>query len=121
MWLFADAHEETEEKTVTEKHGADALDSAVKSVMPAIRTEDQDAQQDAAHRMIHMGKPWTIRRWSESKFANGKPLVRILKENAHLADLEWTEDEQAKLHTCVEGYTSRGASRAWWLHISRLA
>jgi hypothetical protein len=65
--------------------------------MHAIGTEDQDAQQNAAHQMIQISKPWTIRRWSESKLANGKPLVRIPKENAHLVDLEWTEEEQAKL------------------------
>jgi len=99
-----------------EKHGADALYSAVKSVMHAIQTEDQEAQQDAAHRMIQIAKPWTMRRWSESKLANGKPLVRIPKENAHLVDLEWTEDEQAKLKTLGERYTSRGASGAWRVH-----
>jgi hypothetical protein len=62
-----------------EMHGADAQYSAVKSLMHAIRTEDQEAQQDAAHRMIQNAKPWTIRSWSESKLANGKPLVRIPK------------------------------------------
>jgi hypothetical protein len=76
-----------------EMHGADALYSAVKSLMHAILTEDQDAQQDAVHRKIQIAKPWTIRRWSESKVANGKPLLRIPNENAHLVDLEWTEDE----------------------------
>jgi len=81
---------------------------------------DQDAQQDAAHRMIQIAKPWTIRRWSESKLANGKPLLRIPKENAHLVDLEWTEEEQAKLKTLVERYTSRGASGAWRVHRWRL-
>jgi hypothetical protein len=84
-----------------EKHGADALYSAVKSLMHAIRTEAQDSQQDAAHRMMQIAKPWTIRRWSESKLANGKPLVRILNEIAHLVDLEWTEVAQAKLKTHV--------------------
>jgi hypothetical protein len=121
MWLFSGAPENPEDETVMEKHGADALYSAVKSLMHAIRTEDQEAQQDAAHRMIQIAKPWTIRRWSESKLANGKPLVRIPKENAHLVDLEWTEDEQAKLKTLVERYTSRGASGAWRVHRWRLA
>jgi len=92
MWLFPGPPDDREDETVKEKHGADALYSAVKSLMHAIRTEDEEAQQDAAHRMIQIAKPWTIRRWSESKLANGKPLVRILKENAHLIDLEWTED-----------------------------
>jgi hypothetical protein len=102
MWLFSGATENPEDETVMEKHGADALYSAVKSLMHVIRTEDQDAQQDAAHRMIQIAKPWTISRWSESKLGNRKPLVRIPKENAHLDDLEWTEDEEAKLQTLVE-------------------
>jgi len=102
MWLFSGVPEDPQDKTVMEMHAADALYSAVKSLMHAIWTEDQDAQQDAAHRMFQIAKPWTIRRWSESKLVNGKPLVRILKENAHLVDLEWNEDEQAKLKTLVE-------------------
>jgi len=98
---------------VMEMHGANALYSAVKSLMNAILTEDQDTQQDAAHRMMQLAKPCTIRRWSESKLAIGKPLVRILKQNAHLVDLEWTENQQAKLKTIVERFTSWGASGAW--------
>jgi len=52
MWLFSGTPEDPEDETVIEMHGADALYSAVKSLMHAIRTEDQNAQQDAAHRMI---------------------------------------------------------------------
>ena len=88
MWLFSGAPEDPEDETVMEMHRTDVLSSAVKSLMHAIRTEYQDAQQDAAHRMIQIAKPWTIRRCSETKLENGKPLVRILKENAHLVDLE---------------------------------
>jgi hypothetical protein len=54
-----------------------------------------------------------MRRWSELILANGKPLVGIQKENAHLVDLESTEDMHAKLTTRVERYISRGASEAW--------
>jgi len=71
-----------------EKHGAGRLYSAVKGLMHVIRTRDEEAQQDVAHRMIQIANPWTIRRWSESKLANGKPLDRIPMENAHLIDLE---------------------------------
>jgi len=102
MWLFSGAPEDPEDETVMEKHSADALYSAVKSLMHAIRAEDEEAQQDAALRLIQIAKPWTIKRWLESKHANGKPLVRIPKENAHLVDPEWTEDEQPKLKTLVE-------------------
>ena len=65
-------------------------------------TKDEEAQQDAAHRMIQIASPWMIRRWSESKLANGKPRVRIPMEKAHLIDLEWTEEEQDHLKTLVE-------------------
>ena len=121
MWLFSGAPEDLEDDTVIEMHGADALYSAVQSLMRAIWTEDQDAQQDAAHRMIQIAKPWMIRRWSELKLTNGKPVVRIPKENAHLVDLEWTEDEQAKLKTLVKRLTSLGTSGAWRVHRWRLA
>jgi len=89
--------------------------------MHAIWTEDQYAQQDAAHWMIQIATAWTIRRWSESKIVNWKPHVWIPKEDARLVDLEWTEDAQAKLKTLVEGYTSWGASGPWMVHRWRLA
>jgi len=88
MWLFSGAPEDPEDDTVMEKHGAEALCSAAKSLMHAIQTKDEEAQQDAAHRMCQIAKPWTVRQWSESKLANGKPLVQIPQEKAHLIDLE---------------------------------
>jgi hypothetical protein len=121
MWLFSGAPEDPDNETVMEMHGADALYSAVKSLMHAIWTEVQDTQQDAAHQMIQIATPWTLQRWSELKLANGIPLVRILKEHAHLVDLDWTHREQAKLKTLVERSTSRGASGAWRVHRWRLA
>jgi len=54
--------------------------------------------------------------WSEPKLANGKPLIRIPMENAHLIDLEWTEEEQAKLKALVERDMARGSSGAWRVH-----
>jgi hypothetical protein len=89
--------------------------------MNAIRAENEDAQPDAAHWMIQIAKPRTIRRSSASQLADGKPLVRIPKENAHLIDCEWTEDEQGKLMTVVERYTALGASGAWRVHRWQLA
>jgi len=67
MWLFSGAPDDPEDETVKEKQGADALYSAVKGLMHAIRTEDDEAQQHAAHWMIQIAMPWTARRWSESK------------------------------------------------------
>jgi len=98
---------------VTDKYPSLVISGYIYSVMGEPLT--------AAHHMIQIAKPWTIRRWSESKLANGKPLVWIPKENAHLVDLKWTEDEQAKLKTIIERYTSQGASGAWRVHRWRLA
>jgi len=116
MWLFSGAPYKLVADTVMEKHGAEALYSAVKSLMHAIRTEDKEAQQDAAHRMVQIAMPWMMRSSLEWKLANGKPLVQIPNKNAHLIDLQWTEDQQAKLNTLVERYTMRGASGAWRVH-----
>jgi hypothetical protein len=121
MWLFSGAPEDPEDETVMDQHGADALYSAVKCLRHAVWTGDKKPQQDVAHRMIQIAIPWTITRWSESKLANGTPLVQIWKENAHLVDLEWTEDEEAKLKALVERYTSRGSSGAWRVHRWQLA
>jgi len=52
MWLISGEPEDPEDDTVMEKHGADALYSAVKSLMHAIWTECKAAQEDAAHWMI---------------------------------------------------------------------
>jgi len=48
MWLFSGAPEDPEDETVMEMYSTDALYSAVKSLMHAIRTEDEEAQHDAA-------------------------------------------------------------------------
>ena len=85
-----------------EKHGDKALYSAVKSLMNSIQTAGHDAQEHAAHWMIRIAKCWTIIRQLESKLTNGKPLVSISTQDAHLVDLEWTEEEQAKLNTVAE-------------------
>jgi len=61
MWLFSGTPEDPEDDTVMEKHGADALYSAVKNLIHAIRTKDEEAQQHVAHRMIQIAQPWTIR------------------------------------------------------------
>jgi len=121
MWLFSGAPEDPEDDTLMKKNRTNVLYSALKCLMHAIRTEDEDAQQDVAHRMIQIATPWMIGRWPECKLANGKPLVRIPKENAHLVDPDWPEDMQAKLKTLLERYTSQGASGVWRVHSWRLA
>ena len=116
MWLFSGTPDYREDDTVMEKHCTEALNSAVRSSMHPILTEDEEGQQDAANLMVQIAMPWTTRRWSESKLANGTPLTRILKENAHVIDPELNVDEQAELKTLVEWYTSQGASGAWRVH-----
>jgi len=116
MWLFSGAPDNPEDETGMEMHGADALYSAVNSLIHAIWAEDYNAQQDAAQWMIQIAKYWIIRRWLESKLANGKPLVRIPIENVHLVDFEWIGDKQTELKTLGERYTSCGASGAWRVH-----
>jgi len=123
MSLFLGVPDDPADDTVMEKHGADALYSAVKSLMDAIRTEDEEAEQDAAYQMIQIATQGMIQRWLESKLANRYPLVRIPMDNEHGSHHAWTEDKQAKLKSLVEGYTSRGASGArridWWQLASR--
>ena len=92
MWLFSGVPDNPEDDTVMKNHHADAFYSAVKSLMHAIRTEHNEAQQDPAHQMIQIAKLWTITMWSEMQLASRRSLVRIPKDNAHLFDLEWTED-----------------------------
>ena len=84
--------------------------------MHAIRTEDNDCQHDAAHWLIQNAKPLRNNRWSESILTNGKSLVQIPKETQYFIDLECTEEEEVKLMTFADGYTSRGASPMWRVH-----
>jgi len=84
MWLYSGAPEVAENDTVMEMGGAEALDSAVKSWMHAPRTADEKVQQNGAHRVSQIAKCCMIRRWSESKLANGYPLIRIPMEKSHL-------------------------------------
>jgi hypothetical protein len=71
MWLFSVVPDDPEDDTLMEQHSADALYSAVKSLMHAIWTEDEEDNQDVAHRMIQIAKHWTIRTLSESELAKG--------------------------------------------------
>ncbi|KAF8249294.1 hypothetical protein K440DRAFT_216995 [Wilcoxina mikolae CBS 423.85] len=72
-------------------------------------------------KIIRVARPWTIRRWSESKQANGEPLVKVPKDNAHLINLQWTTEEQAKLQQLVDHYESQGEGGTWRVHQWRLA
>ena len=64
MWLCSGGPEDPGGDNVMEKHDAEVLYSALKSLMQAIWTEDKQTQQNAAHQMIQIAIPWMIRRCS---------------------------------------------------------
>jgi hypothetical protein len=113
MWQVPGAPDNSDDDTVIGMHCTDTMYSAAKSLIDAIRTEDEVAQQDAVLRMIQIAMCWTISRWLESEQANGKPLVWKPNDIAHHPIFRWTEVEQANLKTLVEKYTSWGASDIW--------
>jgi hypothetical protein len=121
MWLFSVVPDNPENDTLIEKHGADVLYSAMKRLLDATWTEDDQAQQNTAHQMIQITKPWMIRMWLELNHANRNPPLQIPKMYALLFDLESTEAEQAQLKALVERYTSCGTSGAWRAHLWQLA
>jgi hypothetical protein len=70
MSLFSGASEDPEDDPVIEQHSVNAVYSAVKSLMHAIRTEDAETPQNEVHQRIQIAMPWMSRRWSESTLAN---------------------------------------------------
>jgi hypothetical protein len=62
--LISGTPENPEADTVMERNLAEAFNSAVESLIHAIWTENEHAQQNVPHRMIPIARPWTIRRWS---------------------------------------------------------
>jgi len=121
MWLCSGVSDDWEDDTGMETHGANTMDSTVKSLTHVMWTEDNHLQLDAAHVMILIGKPWTLRRWSESKVANRKQHVWIPNEHAPLIHSQWTQEEPAKLKTLVARLTSHGALGVWRVLQWRLA
>ena len=79
-------------------HGPIALAKAVANVQREVsKALPLDKQQAAAQAMIEVVRPWTIRRWTESKLESGAPLVAIPTEIIHQVTLEWTPEEQEHL------------------------
>jgi len=120
MSLFSGVPEDPAIDMVMEYYSAKALYSAVTSLIHVIQREDNEAQRDAAYWTIQVVIPWMTRRLYRLSLAYGKPLVWILKENANLVDLEWTEEEQDPLKPPVERYTAQGPSGAWTVHSLQL-
>jgi len=73
MFLVAGAPEHPEDETVLDMEGADALYSAVNSVMQATQTENRDVQQDAGHRVIQIANLSMLRRWCKDMYAGVRP------------------------------------------------
>ncbi|KAF8518629.1 hypothetical protein BDD12DRAFT_811084 [Trichophaea hybrida] len=65
----------------------DALQVAVRSLTQGIRSDNDEAQKAAAEQIIRIAKPWTIRRWSESKLADGEPLGQWIQSWSEIDDL----------------------------------
>jgi len=84
MWMFSGASGNSEDDPVMKNLCTDILYSMMKSLMHAIQTEYNNAQQDPAHRTIQITRSW---------LASGKTVVWILEKTAHLSNVEWTEAE----------------------------
>ena len=101
-WLFVIPNEVEIPDSVS-YHGPIALAKAVANVQRAVsKALPSDEQQAAAQAMIEVIRPWTIRRWTESKLASGAPLVAIPTEIVHQVTLEWTPEEQEHLAAVVK-------------------
>jgi len=73
--------ERAEDDTVIKKHSAEAVYCALKILWHATCTEAEEAQQDEAHQLILIAKPWIIWRCSELKLANAEPHVQSFTPN----------------------------------------
>ena len=124
-WLFA-IPEVAEDPDAVAKHGPAALEKAVVDIQRAV-SKDLPAheQQAAAQAMIDVVRPWTIRRWTESKLASGAPLISIPTEIVHQVLLEWTAEEQERLATTVGRLQQQTLTEehgvAWRVHRWQLA
>ena len=124
-WLFT-IPEQLENPAAVDLHGPEALAKAVADVLYAVRKELPAAeQQAAAQAMIAVARPWTIRRWTESKLASGAPLIAIPAEIVHEVQLQWTAEEQGRLAAVVKRLLEQTLTEehgvAWRVHKWQLA
>ena len=124
-WLLAIPHEVEVAESVS-RHGPVALGKAVANVQRAVsKALPPDEQQAAAAEMIEVARPWTIRRWTESKLESGAPLVPIPAEIVHQVPLEWTPEEQERLAGVVKRLHEQTLTDlrgvAWRVHRWQLA
>ncbi|CUS07052.1 unnamed protein product [Tuber aestivum] len=83
-WLFAQVTDQDE----LDSHGPRLLDSAI------IEAKRENITLEQAYdRIKSIAWPWTIRRWGETRDANGQPLVCIPELVQHDVRLQYTTDE----------------------------
>jgi hypothetical protein len=70
MWLLSGVLEDPDNNTVMELQVPKSFESSVKRFIHAIQTEVEETKLNAAHPMIWIATPFTIKRRFESKVAN---------------------------------------------------
>jgi hypothetical protein len=83
-WLFVQVADQDE----MDNHGPRPLDSVVAEVK-----HENITMEEAYSQIKDIVWPWTIRRWGETKDANGEPLVRIPELIQHDVRLQYTDAE----------------------------
>ena len=92
-WLFAQVTDQDE----LDSHGPHPLDSAI-----AEAKRENLTLEEAYDQIKDIAWPWTIRRWGETKDANGEPLVRIPELVQHDVRLQYTNDEATAMDGWIE-------------------
>jgi len=105
MWLLSSRPNDPENDILIKKHGAEELCFSGESLIHAIWTEDEKAQQYAAYWMRQIGMSQMIWRWLELQLPNGKPLIWIPKNEVYLTDQEWPKLQHAIQMMIVDRYT----------------
>ena len=124
-WLFR-MPLDVQDTDVVNNHGAQAMVNAVRELELSVKRGDPvEDQKTAATNMITVARPWTIRRWAESRLASGAPLANIPQEMTHQVPLQWSTEEQAQLKKVVLRLQSAALSEshgvAWRVHRWQLA
>jgi len=92
-WQFAQVTDQNE----PDSHGLHPLDSAI-----AEAKRNNITLEEAYDKIKDISWLWTLRRWGETKDANGEPLVRIPKLVQHEVRLEYTNNEATAMDSWIE-------------------
>jgi len=99
-WLFAQVTDQAE----LDSHGPRPLDSAI-----ADAKRENITLEEAYDQIKDIAWPWTIRRWGETKDANGEPLIRIPELVQHDVRLQYTDDQA----TARDGWIENTKGDKW--------